>query len=124
VYEVLRWPSGRFEFRHESVPSLAESARLDLPVASVVMEGFRRVDEWRLVEAGLGSFEGVLQKDGAAVEAMGLDRLDKPERRLLEMVDGERTVREIVVQSHMSSFDACKILYQLIEARLVRKRPA
>jgi hypothetical protein len=43
---------------------------------------------------------------------------------MLEMVDGERTVREIVAESHMSSFDACKILYQLIEARLVRRRAA
>ncbi|HEX3343757.1 MAG TPA: response regulator, partial [Polyangiaceae bacterium] len=56
VYEVLRWPRGRFEFRHESLPALAESARLSLPVASVVMEGFRRVDEWRLVEASVGDF--------------------------------------------------------------------
>jgi len=124
VYEVLRWPRGRFEFRHESLPALAESARLGLPVASVVMEGFRRVDEWRLVEERLGSFEAVLQKDAAAVEAMGLDRLARAEQRVLEMVDGERTVREIVAESHMSSFDACKILFQLIEARLVRRRAA
>ncbi|HEY6460368.1 MAG TPA: response regulator [Polyangiaceae bacterium] len=124
VYEVLRWPRGRFEFRRESLPALAESARLGLPVASVVMEGFRRVDEWRLVEAGVGNFEVVLQKDPVAVDAAGVDRLAKSEQRMLEMIDGERTVREIVKQSHMSSFDACKILYQLIEARLVRRRAA
>jgi hypothetical protein len=40
------------------------------------------------------------------------------------MVDGERTVREIIAQSHMSSFDACKVLFQLLEARLVRRRAA
>lgn len=124
VYEILRWPRGKFDFLREPLPALAESARLALPVASVVMEGFRRVDEWRLVEAGLGAFESVLQKDPVAVEAGGVDRLPKQEQRLLEMVDGERTVREIVEQSHMSSFDACKILYQLIEARLVRRRAA
>jgi CheY-like chemotaxis protein len=124
VYDVLRWPAGRFEFRPEPPSRLAESARLGLPVASVVMEGFRRVDEWRLVEAGLGSFESVLLADPAAVEAVVVDRLDRSERRLLEMVDGERTVREIVQQSHMSSFDACKILFQLLEARLVRRRAA
>jgi hypothetical protein len=124
VYEVLRWPRGRFEFRHESLPALAESARLSLPVASVVMEGFRRVDEWRLVEASLGDFEAVLQRDSVAVDAAGVERLAKPEQRMLELVDGERTVREIVSQSHMSGFDACKILYQLIEARLVRRRAA
>jgi len=122
VYEVLRWPRGRFEFRHEPLPALAESARLSLPVASVVMEGFRRVDEWRLVEAGLGAFDAVLQKDPVAIEAAGIDRLARAEQRLLQMVDGERTVREIVEQSHMSSFDACKILFQLLEARLVRRR--
>jgi hypothetical protein len=124
VYEVLRWPRGRFEFRHEPLPALADSARLALPVASVVMEGFRRVDEWRQVEASLGSFDSVLQKDTVAVEAAGVDRLPRAEQRELEMVDGERTVREIVEQSHMSSFDACKILFQLIEARLVRRRAA
>jgi hypothetical protein len=124
VYEVLRWPAGRFEFRAEALPALAESAQLSLPVASVVMEGFRRVDEWRLVEADLGSFESVLQKDPVAIEAGGVERLAKQEQRLLEMVDGQRTVREIITQSHMSSFDACKILFQLLEARLVRRRAA
>jgi DNA-binding response OmpR family regulator len=124
VYEVLRWPRGRFEFVREPLPALAESARLSLPVASVVMEGFRRVDEWRLVEVGLGDFEVVLQLDALAVDAASVDRLAKPEQRMLEIVDGERTVREIVAESHMSSFDACKILYQLIEARLVRRRAA
>jgi DNA-binding response OmpR family regulator len=124
VYEVLRWPSGRFEFRREPLPALAESAQLGLPVASVVMEGFRRVDEWHLVEAGLGDFEAVLQKDPGAVEAGGVDRLAAPEQRLLGMVDGNRTVRDIISESHMSSFDACKILFQLLEARLVRRRAA
>jgi CheY-like chemotaxis protein len=124
VYEVLRWPGGRFEFRLDALPALAESAKLGLPVASVVMEGFRRVDEWRVVEAGLGSFESLLQADRVAIEAVDLDLLTKQERRLLDMVDGKRTVREIIEQSHMSSFDACKVLFALLEARLVRRRPA
>jgi hypothetical protein len=124
VYELLRWPRGRFEFRKETLPALAESAQLGLPVASVVMEGFRRVDEWHLVEAGLGDFESVLQQDPVAIEAAGVERLAAPEQRLLEMVDGRRTVREIIGQSHMSSFDTCKILFQLLEARLVRRRAA
>jgi DNA-binding response OmpR family regulator len=124
VYEIVRWPNGRFEFRRESLPALAESARLGLPVASVVMEGFRRVDEWRVVEATLGDFASVLLADTAALDAVGVERLARPEQRMLEMIDGERTVREIVEQSHMSSFDACKILFSLLEARLVRRRAA
>jgi CheY-like chemotaxis protein len=122
VYDVLRWPHGRFEFRSETLPPLAESAQLSLPVASVVMEGFRRVDEWRIVEADLGDFDIVLQKDPVAIEQGGVERLAKQEQRLLEMVDGKRSVREIIAESHMSSFDVCKVLFQLLEARLVRRR--
>ena len=122
VYEVLRWPRGHFEFRLGPTPPLADSVQLALPVASVVMEGFRRVDEWRVVESGLGNFESVLQPDPVAIEVADIERLAKHEQRLLAMVDGECTVREIIEQSHMSSFDACKVLFQLLEARLVRRR--
>ena len=124
IYEVLRWERGRFEFRREPPPPLAESARLGLPVALVVMEGFRRVDEWRLVETGLGSFDAVLLRDPASIESVGPSGLQPVERTVLDFVDGERSVREIIAASHMSSFDVCKVLYQLLEARLVRRRVA
>jgi CheY-like chemotaxis protein len=122
IYEVLRWKHGRFELRRQPPSAQAERARLELPVASVIMEGFRRVDEWRLVEASLGSFESVLQRDPMAIEAMGIDRLSRPERRVLDTIDGERTIREVVAASHLSSFDACRILGQFLEARVVRRR--
>jgi hypothetical protein len=124
IYEVLRWERGRFEFRKQGASPLAERAKLSLPIASIVMEGFRRVDEWRVIEAGLGSFENVLQRDPMAIAAIQLDQLPRTERGVLDAIDGERTVREIVGASHMSSFDACRVLCQLIEARLVRPRAA
>jgi DNA-binding response OmpR family regulator len=123
VYEALRWPKGWFEFRISLPPSLALRTQLGLPVASVVMEGFRRVDEWRLVEQGLGSFESVLMRDPVAIDALPIDELARPERVVLEAIDGERTVRDIIAVSHMSSFDACRILLQFLEARVVRRRP-
>ena len=123
IYEVLRWKRGRFELRHQPPPPQAERARLGLPVASVIMEGFRRVDEWRVVETSLGSFESVLQRDPMAIEALGADRLARPERVVLDTIDGERTIREVVAASHLSSFDACRILGQFLEARVVRRRP-
>ena len=122
IYEVLRWPKGWFEFRITVASLLARKAKLGLPVASVVMEGFRRVDEWRLVEQGLGSFESKLVRDPVAIDALRLDDLARPERIVLEAIDGDRTVREIIAASHMSSFDACRVLLQFLEARIVRRR--
>ena len=124
IYEVLRWKKGRFEFRTRGASALALRARLGMPVASVVMEGFRRVDEWRVMEEKLGSFDQVLQPDPMSIEAMGEDKLPRAERAVLGAIDGRRTVREIIAASHLSSFDACRILFQLLEARLVRRKAA
>ncbi len=125
IYEVLRWAAGRFEFRQRATSTLAESARLAMPVASIVMEGFRRVDEWRVIEQRLGSFDQVLLPDPASVDSLGEDKkLSHGEQSVLEAIDGERTVREVIAASHLSSFDACRILFQLIEARLVRRTAA
>jgi DNA-binding response OmpR family regulator len=122
LYDVLRWPSGRFELRREPPSELAESAKLGLPVASVVMEGFRRVDEWRVLERTLGSFDTVLLRDDTAFGKLDIASLPSREKAVLDAVDGERTIRGIVAASNLSSFDACRILVQLLEARALRRR--
>ena len=122
IYEVLRWPDGRFSFSN-TAPEASEQNRLGLPVASIVMEGFRRVDEWRLIEESI-HFDEVLLRDQVAVDALGSDKLTRQEQLVLDAIDGQRTVREIISSVVVGSFDACKILYQFLQSRLVRRRAA
>ncbi len=122
LYEVLRWPKGRFTFS-KAIVEQPEIARLGLPVASIVMEGFRRVDEWRLVEESI-HFDEVLLRDQVALDALGSEKLTRPEQLVLEAIDGQRTVREIIANADVGSFHACKILYQFLQSRLVRRRAA
>lgn len=124
LYEVLRWPKGRFDFRAEPASDVVESAQLGLPVASVVMEGFRRVDEWRVLERTIGSFDAVLVRDDLALRSIDMGTLPSKEKVVLDGVDGERSVRAIIAASHMSSFDACRVLVQFLEARVLRRRTA
>ncbi len=122
VYDVLRWTHGRFVFDQTATRTEATSAQLGLPVATIVMEGFRRVDEWRLMESALGDFAQVFYRDPGSIEAMGAGRLSREERNVLMAVDGERSIGDLVGALHMGSFDVCKILYQLVQSRLIRAR--
>lgn len=127
VYEVLRWSKGSFELRRELPVEHtfgAPSERLALPVTSVVMEGFRRVDEWRVLEDALGSFDTVLVRDGASFETFDASKLDPKERAVLDAVDGQRTIRAILTESRLSNFETCRVLATFLEARVVRKRGA
>jgi hypothetical protein len=88
------------------------------------MEGFRRVDEWRVLERTIGSFDAVLVRDDLALRSIDMGTLPAKEKVVLDAVDGERTVRAIIAASHMSSFDACRVLVQFLEARVLRRRTA
>jgi hypothetical protein len=122
IYDALRWPKGRFSFSKDMRDD-PEAAKLGLPVASIVMEGFRRVDEWRLIEGEI-QFDEVLLRDQVALDAMGAEKLSRQEQVILETIDGQRTVREILATVDVGSFDACKTLYQFLQSRLVRRRAA
>src|SRR5450432_702391 len=124
VYEVVRWKTGRFAFTVGADNPAATKAALGIETGGLVMEGFRRVDEWRLIE-GSFDFDEVLYHDTVAIERLGQDaNLTRQERAVLGAIDGERTIREIVDLTGGSSFELCKILYQFLNSRLVRRRAA
>jgi DNA-binding response OmpR family regulator len=123
VYEVLRWRSGKFAFRSSvDLTAVAAEASLDLSVDGILMEGFRRVDEWHLIEREIDNFDLVFLRNEDAVTRMGRGRLSREELAILELVNGKNTVKEIVRQSRMGSFEVSKMLYRLLSIKLIRKR--
>jgi DNA-binding response OmpR family regulator len=122
VYEVLRWRRGRYAYRPSVSAREAELARLGLSVGTVLLEGFRRVDEWRLIEREIEDFDVVLMRDEAAIERFGGERLTRDEQLVLDAVDGRRPIRDIVERTGMGSFLVSKLLYRLLSVKLIQKR--
>ena len=124
VYEVVRWKAGQFSLHRQPLDQDADHPCFDLGISSLVMEGFRRVDEWRLIEGSI-NFDEVLHRDEMAIGRIrDASKLTKQELDVLDTIDGERTVREIVEASEGSSFVVCKILYQFLNSRLVARSAA
>jgi CheY-like chemotaxis protein len=123
IYEILRWNFGRFTFRAtKDLPAVAVDASLGLSVEGVLMEGFRRVDEWHLIEREIDNFDVVFLRNEDALAQMGRGRLTREELSVLELVNGKHSVKEIVRQSRMGSFEVSKMLYRLLSIKLLRKR--
>ncbi|WP_434044125.1 DUF4388 domain-containing protein [Sorangium cellulosum] len=123
IYEVLRWPYGRFSFTREPFRPEVEQARLGLAVSALVLEGFRRVDEWRLME-GTINFDQVVVVDQVALDGVGWGKLTRIEELVLGAVNGSRTVNEVIKESAVGSFDAIKTIYQFLQSRVLRTRAA
>jgi CheY-like chemotaxis protein len=123
VYEILRWRFGKFTFAaNADAPAHVVEAALALDVEAILMEGYRRVDEWHLIERALDNFDLVFLRNEDAVAQMGRGRLTREELAVLELVNGKNTVKDIVRKSRMGSFDVSKMLYRLLSIKLVRRR--
>jgi hypothetical protein len=123
IYEILRWRHGRFRFSAglELPPSVIDAA-LGLDVEAVLMEGYRRVDEWHLIERAIDNFDVVFLRNEDSVAQMGRGRLTREELAVLELVNGKNTVKDIIRKSRMGSFEVSKMLYRLLSIKLVRRR--
>ena len=123
IYEILRWRYGRFRFTASvDLPTTVLDAALGIDVEAILMEGYRRVDEWHLIERAIDNFDVVFLRNEDAVAQMGRGRLTREELAILELVNGKNTVKDIVRKSRVGSFDVSKMLYRLLSIKLVRRR--
>jgi len=123
VYELLRWGYGSFHFSGAvRLPPRATEASLALDVEGILMEGFRRVDEWHLIEREIENFDLVFLRNEDAVAHMGRGQLTRDELAILELVNGKNTVKDLIRASRLGSFEVSKMLYRLFSIKLIRRR--
>jgi len=129
VYETLRWTHGFFQLRRATdadataaLVALARGAALAINVDRLLLEGYRRVDEWRVIERVVDSFDRVFVRDEPKIADMPRGTFTREELAVLERVDGRLTVREVVRALRMGSFDVSKVLFRLLRTKLIRAR--
>jgi CheY-like chemotaxis protein len=124
VYELLRWNRGDFWFeRCAALPAEVLELEESFSVEELLMEGFRRVDEWGLVGTVIESFDCVPVRMQLGPDPGG-HNLTTEERLVLDAIDGQRDVRAIVRAVGRSSFEVARILYRLVGGHLVVMKPA
>ncbi len=120
-YDVLRWTRGTFRFRPNVRADEAAQAALAIPVAGLLMEGYRRVDEWRLIEREIRDFGEVFDRPQAVVSDLETGAFSTDEKLILDHVDGIRSVSGIVAATGLGSFDVCRVLYRLLSMKLIHR---
>jgi len=123
AYEALRWRAGFFQFRRtEELSLLARDAALQINVDRMLLEGYRRVDEWRIIEREISNFDEVFVRNDDKIGHTPRGTFTRDELAVLEQVDGRQSVRDVVRKLRMGSFDVSKMFFRLRRARLIRRR--
>jgi len=123
AYEALRWRAGFFQFRRtEELSLLARDAALQINVDRMLLEGYRRVDEWRIIEREISNFDEVFVRNDYKIGDTPRGTFTRDELAVLEQIDGRQSVRDVVRKLRMGSFDVSKMFFRLRRARLIRRR--
>jgi len=125
VFESLRWGSGRFSFRPlDELPLVAREASLELAVDGLILEGLRRVEEWRVIEQEIGDFDMTFVRNEDKLATFSRGQLLREEATIAELVNGRNTVRDLIQISKMGSYDVTQVLFRLLRSKLIRRRVA
>jgi len=116
IFTMLTWDSGYFNFEADLLPG-PEEFIVQLSPQEILLEGARRIDEWRKIENKLPPFETILVLKG---DASGIP-LTVQEQKTINLIDGARTIDEILKLSEYDFFETCRIIYGLLSAGLLEK---
>jgi len=119
VFDLLQWPEGDFSFAAEE--RSADDVGLRLATAEAVTEARSRVDRWESAAVTVPS--------PASVPSI-IERVDDPtpvlaaeQWSILALIDGRRSVQEMVDLIGVGAFDVVIVLADLVEAGLVQVTP-
>jgi Domain of unknown function (DUF4388) len=118
VYALAIWRQGEFRFD----PGVATDRHtITKSNTNLLMEAARRLDEWRVLSKKIPSTD-LVPEFMIQDSREGQINLNTSEWLILSKIDGRRTIKAIAMASNLSVFDACKMLYGLVAASLIRLR--
>jgi hypothetical protein len=120
LYDLFLWQRGEFEYLDKDV-AIEDEFATDFNHMEIILEGSRRVDEWTLLKKHI-PHPDVVFRIGRSVE-QGKDsiNLNANEWRLLSLVDGRRTVQQIIADSGQEEFSVYRIMNSLISSGIIER---
>jgi hypothetical protein len=127
IYDLFWWEDGIFNFDLKLVESY-KKIPFALSTEQVLLNILRMVDEWSEIEKKIFSphlvFKKTLAPEGKSVDALSpqtylKEKLTSEQELIYNLVDGTRTVQEIIDRSLLGKFNASEILLDLLEMGLI-----
>ncbi len=118
IYYLFSWRRGNFHFEPGRLPEAGE-VLISVNPETLLLEGARRIDEWSIIQKKITSSDLIFVVDPDRLETAGV-QLAREQEILVPLVDGQRTVYELIERSGLDEFSVGKALYGLMQAGFAR----
>jgi hypothetical protein len=151
VYRVFRWEDAEYRFDQDAQIDYDKEFFRPIGAESLLMEGMRIIDEWPIVEKAVRSMQTVYERvqvnqpieiekdeeeDSDDDDDFDFDlgktspkedrpdaiKLSPQEGAVWNLLDGKRTVEDLMYLARLSDFDTAKAIYDLMNRDLIREK--
>jgi hypothetical protein len=119
VLDVFLWEEGNFVFRECEV-AFDDSLTEEINTMEIILEAARRIDEWAVMKKVIPSDTVVFHVGDLARQQGKTITLQTEELRLISLLDGRKSVRDLVRESGAEEFDVYKTLYAMATSRVIQ----
>ena len=119
LYSLLLWKKGQFEYKDIKL-NLDGMVVTQLNPMKLILEASRRIDEMSVLNTVITSDQLVFRMSGN-VQNKDEIKLNANEWRILSLIDGNRTIRQIVTKSGYDEFAVYKIFFSLNSYGLIEQ---
>lgn len=119
VLDLFLMEQGEFEYRDCQV-QFDEQVFDEINAMEIMLEAARRMDEWAVIRKLIPSDTMVFELSELAKEQGGELFMDTEELQLSSLLDGKKSVREIVKESDKGDFSVYKMLYAMATSKMVQ----
>ena len=112
IYSLFLWTEAEFEFHENELPP-GDQVLISIRVEDVLMEGLRRYDTSKKIRQAL-PHNGVLLR--RTTKPLPPDIVAKIfPKRMYDLVDGRRTLADVILEAHASEYNVCQVLYVMVQ---------
>lgn len=121
IYSTVELENGHFFFEKMPLPDNLSDIPMRLKASQLILEGTRRVDERRFAAKMFQDNRIIFIRlmTDVAVEDINLD---ENELRIFSLVDGKRTLGDIIKMSGIEEREAKRIFYTLTKVGILKKK--
>jgi CheY-like chemotaxis protein len=120
VYKIMTWKQGAFTFEKAAAPVFSNP--IHLKVEDLLLEGARRADEWNLIQQKIPNFSMVFEPAIGNAEELTMRGMSESDTKVFSLINGRRTVQEIIDQVDLSEFDVAKSMFILLSVNFIRRK--
>jgi curved DNA-binding protein CbpA len=118
ILSLFQWEDGEFEFKEIPLPS-EEVITLKLSAANLIYRGIKRIDNFTYLKDGFFPMDAIMAYSADPMDLFQDIRLEEKDKDILFLIDGSRKVQDILLLSSLDNLQTMKILYALMNARLI-----